>query len=229
MVLHQFDSCRCITFLKLIESRFCRLPWSKTHSDSASDPSSLRFFLSHTTWHCLVTDQLLRLDLTTPIPINPLRSKTGSESSTARFSRSHALPTAPVIDLYHTHFYLFCLYFTCLLLAMASFPNPSTLLSWAIYFVPVYIFVLNPLLSQFFPDSTTPLTWESYDAYEGDDAAPGLNLTDDSFISPNDGVPANCPGAADGYQVHLLSRTPLIIYIENFLSDAEADHLVDIR
>lgn len=112
---------------------------------------------------------------------------------------------------------------------MASFPNPSTLLSWAIYFVPVYIFVLNPLLTQFFPDSTTPLTWESYDAYEGDDAAPGLNLTDDSFISPNDGVPANCPGAADGYQVHLLSRTPLIIYIENFLSDAEADHLVDIR
>lgn len=62
-----------------------------------------------------------------------------------------------------------------------------------------------------------------------DDASSGLNLTDDSFISLEDGVPVNCPSETAGYQVHLLSRAPLIIYIENFVSGDEADHLVDIR
>lgn len=64
--------------------------------------------------------------------------------------------------------------------------------------------------------------------YDWDDTTPALNLTDDSFISPEDGVPLNCPGEALGYKVYLLSRAPLILYIENFLSSEEADYLFDI-
>ncbi|KAJ5774019.1 Prolyl 4-hydroxylase alpha subunit [Penicillium paradoxum] len=56
---------------------------------------------------------------------------------------------------------------------------------------------------------------------------PGINLTDDSFISPEDGVPFNCPGA-EQYRVHLLLREPLVMYIENFVSEAEANHILDI-
>lgn len=109
---------------------------------------------------------------------------------------------------------------------MASIPKLSTIVSWLIYLVPVYIFILNPLLQQFLPESVTLLG--SNDLSEWVDAAPGLNLTDDTFISPEDGTPFNCAGEPEGYKVHLLSRTPLILYIENFVGAEEADHLVDI-
>lgn len=118
---------------------------------------------------------------------------------------------------------------------MASIPKLSTLITWVLYFVPVYLFVVDPLLRTLLPaDSTkstrTPTTWETSDVLDDwDDTTPALNFTDDSFISPEDGVSLNCPGEAPGYRVHLLSRTPLILYIENFLSSEEADHLVDIR
>lgn len=113
-----------------------------------------------------------------------------------------------------------------------STPQFSTIITWLLYFVPVYIFVLDPLLRPYFPDSAS-LSWgEDQDGHvlEGWDTAPStLHLTDDSFISPDDGVPVNCPGEAEGYRVHLLSQAPLVLYIENFVSAAEADHLVDIR
>ncbi|KAJ5103423.1 hypothetical protein N7532_003952 [Penicillium argentinense] len=110
---------------------------------------------------------------------------------------------------------------------MASMPKFSTVISWLIYSVPIYIFVLNPLLQQVVPKPVSSLWDANYASDDWDDSAPGLNLTDDSFISPEDGVPLNCAGEPAGYKVHLLSRTPLILYIENFLSDEEADHLVD--
>ncbi|KAI1496727.1 2OG-Fe(II) oxygenase family oxidoreductase [Biscogniauxia marginata] len=37
---------------------------------------------------------------------------------------------------------------------------------------------------------------------------------------------ANCP--PDSYAVHILSKAPLVIYIENFISEAERTHLLDI-
>lgn len=36
-----------------------------------------------------------------------------------------------------------------------------------------------------------------------------------------------CP--ADAYSVRVFSREPLVIYIENFLSPEERDHLLEIR
>lgn len=36
-----------------------------------------------------------------------------------------------------------------------------------------------------------------------------------------------CPG--DAYSVHLFSKEPLVVYIENFLSAGERAHLLEIR
>ena len=33
----------------------------------------------------------------------------------------------------------------------------------------------------------------------------------------------------DAYDTHIFSRSPLVIYVDGFLSEAEADHFVDIR
>jgi len=112
-------------------------------------------------------------------------------------------------------------------------PKLSSIFTWILYFIPVYIFVLEPILRPIFPGQAKPSDVTTGDSEtlldDWEDTKPALNLEDDSFISPEDGVPTNCPDAAPGYRVHLLSRTPLIVYIENFVSDEEADHLVDIR
>ncbi|KAJ5105836.1 hypothetical protein NUU61_003183 [Penicillium alfredii] len=112
---------------------------------------------------------------------------------------------------------------------MTSVPKLSTVISWFFYLIPVYLFVLNPLLSQIFPGpiSVSSDDGDTFDEFDKT-AAPALNLADDSFISPEDGVPSNCPGEGDGYHVHLLSREPLVMYIENFLNHEEAGHLVDV-
>lgn len=109
---------------------------------------------------------------------------------------------------------------------MASIPKLSTLITWALYFIPIYLFIVDPFLRGFFPSL---LPSDDNDLFDESGApGPGINLTDDSFISPEDGVPFHCPDA-EGYRVHLLSRTPLIMYIENFVSETEANHILDMR
>ena len=51
-----------------------------------------------------------------------------------------------------------------------------------------------------------------------------LNLNE-SFIATND--PVSCP--PHNFNTHILSHEPLIIYIENFLSVGESEHLLAIR
>jgi prolyl 4-hydroxylase len=40
---------------------------------------------------------------------------------------------------------------------------------------------------------------------------------------------ANLACPPHSYETHILSTEPLVVYISGFLSDAEADHLVEIR
>ncbi|KAF7121904.1 hypothetical protein CNMCM5793_009458 [Aspergillus hiratsukae] len=112
----------------------------------------------------------------------------------------------------------------------------STVLSSLFYLLPLYLFVLAPLLRQFFPGeespsspSTTHYFFPNGADQDADDLAPSpaLNLLDDTFISIDDGLTPDCP-LDPAYRIHLLSRNPLVIYIEGFLTPTEADHLVDI-
>lgn len=121
---------------------------------------------------------------------------------------------------------------------MASLPKISSIFSWILSLIPLYIFVLAPLTRQLLPSSPSGDGDgdDSLDVYGFDDdyaqhhQAQGLNSADDNFISPDDGAPLHCPAANGGrYQVHILRREPLVIYIEGFLSDWEADHLIDVR
>ncbi|KAL4785647.1 hypothetical protein BJX76DRAFT_366759 [Aspergillus varians] len=111
---------------------------------------------------------------------------------------------------------------------------PTFTLSSIFYLIPLYFLVIAPLLSQLFPQD--PAFSPNNAAYNHDDAEyadtedTSLNLNPD-VLSLDDGTPVTCDDDAGGeaqYRVHILSQAPLVIYIEDFLSDAEADHLVNV-
>jgi prolyl 4-hydroxylase len=58
-----------------------------------------------------------------------------------------------------------------------------------------------------------------------DTVAPKLLLRPDALVYPNEDL--DC--AEHKYDVHIFSAKPLIIYIDGFLSDEEADSLVELR
>ncbi|KAB8232747.1 oxidoreductase, 2OG-Fe(II) oxygenase family [Aspergillus alliaceus] len=101
----------------------------------------------------------------------------------------------------------------------------STVLSSLFYLLPIYIFLIAPALRQLFPPSNQDL---AFDLDDDDAAAADLEgpILNGSILSLDDGVEVTCP--PDTYRVHLLRRDPLVIYIEDFLSDSEADHLVKL-
>ncbi|KAL4897171.1 oxidoreductase [Aspergillus ambiguus] len=108
----------------------------------------------------------------------------------------------------------------------------SSLLTSLFYLLPLYLFVLAPILRQLFPPSPDSLRPSSAPFFQDDAdlAIPPEDLDypvlDPEILSLDDGVQVDCP--PDAYRTHLLSRDPLIIYIEDFLSDAEADHLAEL-
>lgn len=55
---------------------------------------------------------------------------------------------------------------------------------------------------------------------------PRINESLLAIDTGNETTPLNC--APDAYSVHILSKAPLVVYIENFLSTEERDHLLDI-
>ncbi|KAL2817003.1 hypothetical protein BDW59DRAFT_182350 [Aspergillus cavernicola] len=103
-------------------------------------------------------------------------------------------------------------------------------LSSIFYLIPLYFLVIAPLLRQLFPSNDPPFSPDNasnddYNDYNDEDTS--LNLNPD-VLSLDDGTPVTCTAGPDTYRVHILSQAPLVIYIEDFLSHAEADHLVNI-
>ncbi|KAL4916322.1 oxidoreductase [Aspergillus aurantiobrunneus] len=100
-------------------------------------------------------------------------------------------------------------------------------LSSVFYLIPLYFLVISPLLRQLFPnDSVYSPDNAAYDD-EAEDEDTSLSLNPD-VLSLDDGTPITCDTGSDSYRVHILAQSPLVIYIEDFLSDSEADHLVNI-
>jgi prolyl 4-hydroxylase len=49
----------------------------------------------------------------------------------------------------------------------------------------------------------------------------------ESLVYPDKNL--SCEGREHGYEVHIFSTRPLVMYIDGFLSDEEADELVELR
>ena len=93
-------------------------------------------------------------------------------------------------------------------------PSVGTLVQFLVLGVLGYILAGAPLLSIL---SGSPKR-ESFTQPISLDKAETLVIPDDGLV---------CPEHA--YKIHLLSRDPLVIYIEGFLSAEEASHVVQMR
>lgn len=92
-------------------------------------------------------------------------------------------------------------------------PSLRTIIEYAFISIPVYLFVLSPLLKTIAPSlfsDTAPINYQSFEL-------------SDSLVIPNDNL--TCP--PHKFNVRILNRAPLIVYIDGFLSEKETTHLLN--
>jgi prolyl 4-hydroxylase len=89
----------------------------------------------------------------------------------------------------------------------------GTLVEYSLISIALYIFVLSPYISPYFSNSSP----------EGDVTASYEKI--ESLVYPDEDL--KCQEHA--FKTHVLSRDPLVIYVESFLSAKEADELVELR
>lgn len=88
--------------------------------------------------------------------------------------------------------------------------------SYVVAGIAVFLFAYNPIVQYLSPEpARLPRT-----------PRPRINESLLAIDVANETAP-NCP--PDSYSVHILSKAPIVIYIENFLSENERDHLLEIR
>jgi len=88
----------------------------------------------------------------------------------------------------------------------------SSLLEYAILAIPLYLFAIGPLIRTLFPSSSS--SDPTYQSFE----------KTDKLIIPDDTL--QCP--PHQYTTYIAHHDPLVIYVENFLSDAETQHIVQL-
>lgn len=90
------------------------------------------------------------------------------------------------------------------------------MLSYIVGGIAILLFLANPISQIFFPQSSVPRRL----------ARPQLNESLLAINGPNDTLP-ECPPST--YTARVLKSQPLVIYLENFLSDDDRKHLLEIR
>jgi prolyl 4-hydroxylase len=104
-------------------------------------------------------------------------------------------------------------------------PRIRTIFEYFLFSIPLYIFVLSPLLRTYFP---------SFSLFDGSDTSVSFSSSSsakhqsyektDALVIPDPHL--QC--ADSTYKTRILSREPLIVYIEGFLSDEEVRHFIDL-
>jgi hypothetical protein len=98
---------------------------------------------------------------------------------------------------------------------------PPNMIGYILALVPLYIFILLPIQQSFFPHSLSYLTSSSSRAQ-----SPNF-IFNESFIAPFENHGEECKKV--NFSTYVLSREPLVLYLEGFLHPEEAAHLLEIR
>jgi hypothetical protein len=93
--------------------------------------------------------------------------------------------------------------------------QPAMLLQYAAILAAIYVFLNGPFSGVSQGQSTSD---ESYDIPLSQEKA-------DQLVYPDPNLQCD----AHPYNVHIFSRSPLVIYIPNFISKVESEHIISIR
>jgi prolyl 4-hydroxylase len=93
--------------------------------------------------------------------------------------------------------------------------HPATLLQYAVILAAIYVFLNGPFSGVSQGQSSSD---ESYDIPLSQEKA-------DQLVYPDTGLQCD----THPYNVHIFSRSPLVIYIPNFISKVESKHMIEIR
>lgn len=96
------------------------------------------------------------------------------------------------------------------------------MLSYIVAIVAALLLLSNPISRVLFPEQHLQQQQRAAKL----SPRPQLNESLLALDGPNSTLP-DCP--ADTYAARILSREPLVVYLENFLSPRERKHLLDIR
>jgi prolyl 4-hydroxylase len=91
-------------------------------------------------------------------------------------------------------------------------PRLRTIVEYLLLCIPLYIFIGSPLLKVLAPSSFGSNRGGDYQSFENTDA----------LVFPD----ADLVCAPHTYNVRVLSREPLVMYIDGFLSEKETDHMI---
>lgn len=97
----------------------------------------------------------------------------------------------------------------------SSIYQPGTILPYVAIFVAVYLFLNGSLTT----------TSQSQSGVEQDYERPLSQDKKEALIYPDPNLKCDVLP----HDIHVFSRSPLIIYIPDFLTKAESDHLIKIR
>lgn len=92
------------------------------------------------------------------------------------------------------------------------------MVSYMVGLFAILVLVANPISQYFFPQISRTKNSLS--------PRPQLNESLLAIDGANASAP-NCP--ADAYGARILSREPLVVYLEGFLNERERQHLLEIR
>jgi len=92
-------------------------------------------------------------------------------------------------------------------------PRIRTVVEYLVFSLPVLIFFGAPALRPFWSSESSPKPYSSYNHIE--------SLSFDSTAHSID-----CP--SHSFSTYVLSREPLVVYVDGFLSVLEADHIVNV-
>jgi prolyl 4-hydroxylase len=91
-------------------------------------------------------------------------------------------------------------------------PRLRTILEYVLISIPLYIFILGPLFKTIAPSLFSNTGSVNYQSFEKSES---LIIPDEALVCP-----------PHKFNIRILSREPLIVYVDGFLSDTETRHLI---
>jgi prolyl 4-hydroxylase len=96
--------------------------------------------------------------------------------------------------------------------------STAKMIGYLIALLPLYVLVYTPISNMLTGSAGFSSTSPNHER---------IHILNGTFLASKDDLPGDC--TQHQYNVQIISRSPLVLYLTGFLSETEADHLIEIR